>query len=116
MKENGEIDTVGVKDASNGCIGGIVNETVTDASGGDEKGNEKKKSEEENALKAEEEELKHLRHSLIQIVSGMCPNFDGMYTCPLSPHLPALLLPLLQALEDRDVDLSRQAKRSLSYF
>jgi hypothetical protein len=34
-------------------------------------------------LKRETEELKCLRHSLIQIVSGMCPNFDGMYTCPL---------------------------------
>jgi hypothetical protein len=96
----------------------------------------------ETALKRETDELKHLRHSLIQIVSGMCPNFDGMYTCPLgkkknlksqspstvlleslvgtdfseflrqiAPHLPALLLPLLQSLEDRDEDLTRQAKR-----
>ena len=29
----------------------------------------------------------------------------------LAPHLPALLLPLLQSLEDRDEDMSRLAKR-----
>ena len=74
-------------------------------------GGKKKAGEEQNPLKAEEAELKNLRHSLIQIVSGVCPNFEGMYTCPLSPHLPALILPLLQALEDRDQDLCKQAKR-----
>jgi len=77
---------------------------------GDGKG-QKTEDERQAALKADEDQLKHLRHSLLQIISGMCPHFDGMYTTPLAPHLAALLLPLLQTLEDRDQDLSRQAKR-----
>uniref|UniRef100_A0A7S0F2D7 Proteasome activator complex subunit 4 C-terminal domain-containing protein n=1 Tax=Hanusia phi TaxID=3032 RepID=A0A7S0F2D7_9CRYP len=55
-------------------------------------------------------ELKNLRHALIRLVSAVCPHFEGMYSCPLAPHLPAVLPPLLQALEDRDKDISRQAK------
>ena len=81
------------------------------AAGGGQGMGRENREEEKSVAKAEEDELKHLRHSLIQIISGMCPNFDGMYTTPLSPHLPALLLPLLQSLEDKDQDLSRQARR-----
>ena len=66
---------------------------------------------EDSALKALKDELKHLRHSLVRMVSGLCPNFDGMYTCPMGAHLPALIVPLLQTLQDRDVDLCNQAKR-----
>ena len=35
-------------------------------------------------------------------MGSCCPNFEGIYTSPLSSHLPALLPPLLQAMEDSD--------------
>ena len=57
------------------------------------------------------DELRHLRHMLIVCVSSACPtDYDGMFRCPLESFLPVVLPPLLAALEDRDVDISRQAK------
>ena len=31
-----------------------------------------------------------------QVISSVCPNFEGMYTAPLAANLPELLPPLLQ--------------------
>lgn len=56
------------------------------------------------------DQLRHLRHTLITCVSTVCPEFDGLYRCPLEQYLPLLLPPLLAALEDRDPDTSRQAR------
>jgi hypothetical protein len=56
------------------------------------------------------DQLRHLRHTLITCICSMCPDFDGMYRCPVEAYLPVLLPPLLAALEDRDPDISRQAR------
>ena len=65
-----------------GVGGGKEGEREGGGEGGGEGGDTALKGETDE-LKSEADELKHLRHSLIQIMSGMCPNFDGMYTCPL---------------------------------
>ena len=51
-------------------------------------------------------------------VSSVCPAFDGMYACPIGTYLPALLPPLLQALEDRDqvIPVVVPVGWSLKYF
>jgi len=54
--------------------------------------------------------VKNLRHSLVCVVTTVCPSFDAMYPCPLAAHLPCLLPSLFHALEDQDPDLTRHAK------
>jgi hypothetical protein len=81
--------------------------------GGGEGGGGVDDAEKEKASKAamtNRDTLRHLRHTLITMICSVCPEFDAMYRCPLESYLPVLLPPLLAALEDRDPDISRQAR------
>jgi hypothetical protein len=54
------------------------------------------KSDADSLLKELEDEVKHRRYILVQWLGHVCPMFEHMYSCPISPHLPALLPQLLQ--------------------
>uniref|UniRef100_A0A7S4KNJ3 Proteasome activator complex subunit 4 C-terminal domain-containing protein n=1 Tax=Guillardia theta TaxID=55529 RepID=A0A7S4KNJ3_GUITH len=65
---------------------------------------------EEQAMKDSRVQLRHLRHTLITWTCSVCPEYEAMYRCPVESFLPILLPPLLQALDDKDPELLRQAK------
>jgi len=93
---------------------GVIEAQGVEKDGEKDLGADKDKAIKAEALKEKEKELKNMRHSLISILSACCPNFEGIYTSPLSSHLPALLPPLLQAMEDSDQDLYAKGCAELS--
>mmetsp|Transcript_88473 Transcript_88473/g.235374 ORF Transcript_88473/g.235374 Transcript_88473/m.235374 type:complete len:2151 (+) Transcript_88473:23-6475(+) len=64
----------------------------------------------EDGERQRKERLRNLRHTLVLWMSSTTPEYDALHGCPLQQHLPVLAPILLQALEDRDADIARQAK------